>query len=110
MADNIIPVDFGKEYSEAAATFAKLVGWADTYAAKVRADPVEFVRQAHAEVAALQREMRRAREALYIRRDLAPAQGVPSSIAEIETVRMHRDDYDALKRLEAVVRGWDKSR
>lgn len=108
MTDNIVAVDFGKEYNDTTRRFARLVDTAEKQREEMAKDPAKFISEAHDRVVDLMRKMDRARNAT--RSTTVPFETRftnDAASAMMETVRIPKDDYDRLKRIEAAVRSWD---
>jgi len=110
VSDNVVPVNFGKDYNDAARALARLMGVVEEHHKRVLADPVAFIKLAHEEIAKLRRMMIEAIDALRDPRlsHSIVAGDVPPTLETFRDIRLPLSQYEALKRCEAIVRGFER--
>lgn len=110
MAENVIPVDFGREQNDYSRRLSRLLKLADDHAEAVRADPVAFLRRAGDEIIRQREEMRALFETMFPLMPFAPSEEELGHFIPMQTVVIPREDYDRLKACEELVRGWEQKR
>lgn len=109
MADEVTPVDFGKERNEYVRKLSRLLDIVERHYEDVRNDPVPFLREAHDEIVRQRRVIREAVRA-YDALAFPPLRSWDEdetprhrSIDET-TIRVRRDEYEGLKALRAIIK------
>lgn len=105
--DKLVHVDFGKERVEAARMMTRLLGMVEAQEADIIANPVKYWKIAAEEISRLRTAIRDAQDARRIPLDLSPPDERGPPAIGPAPLMVPREQWDALKRMEAVVMGFD---
>lgn len=107
MSNNVISVDFGREYNEAARRLGRLMGLVEKRQAELQKDPTGFLDAAYEQMRQLRGEMEAVSETMFppLPLTFASPEREPA-FHPLETVVVTREDYGRMKRAEAIVASW----
>lgn len=104
MSENVERVDFGKEKRELARMMGRLLGFVEQRDADIIADPVKYWKMAMEQASAFKRHIEDVEEALRYPCEVMVTDAAPELVRPEMPVMVTREDYDRMRRVEAVVR------